>query len=98
MIHKQRFVVAEIAIGQAEHQSIAQGSESLARVELRNAPGGAREWRHLDMNRPGQGRIVWDAPVHMEFQKPQLLTTVIDVHEKVWRAIRRRRIPIEVGG
>src|SRR5437667_9606413 len=98
-------MVAEIAIGQAVHEAVAEGIQGLGGSGLGNAvsgilviKAGRREWGHSrNGSRASESRIVEVRKVHMELPEVQRARAWVDVHEEVRRTDGRRGRPIEVG-
>src|SRR5262249_17050431 len=82
-----RFVVAEIAIGKAVHQTIAEGIEFLGSPGLWNAlsdiDAGSLKWRSSNGNRTGERPISRGRPVDVEFPEVERARCRIDVHDVV---------------
>ena len=76
VVRDERLMVAELAIGQAVHEAVAEGIQILSRSGLGNAvsrvEAGCREWGHSrNGSRTNESRIVEVRKVHMELPEVQ---------------------------
>src|SRR5437660_8292189 len=98
MIYDQRFMIAEIAIGQAIHETVRKRVETHRSTWLSNAGTTAaacgRERRHWNTCRCAEGGVGCIDEIHMELEENQAVVT--KGQYVVRRACRRRGRSVQV--
>src|ERR1700730_18483189 len=94
-------MVAEIAIGQPEHESIPQSFDLLTGRGLRNAAGKPsarlREVRHGNVVRASKAGLVRMGKIHMEIKFLQLIGAVAELQIVIGSPRGWRRGTVEIG-
>ena len=104
VVDDERLVVAEIAVDEPVHQTVAEGLELLRRVELGNAllpsigivADVIDELGHRDLDRAGERAVGRRRPVDVELPLQQPRRVDVVGHEVVGRAGRGRGRAVEI--
>src|SRR5258708_15213388 len=87
MVHNERLVVSEIAVGQPVHQPVSQRVQSVGGAGLRNACAAAAERterRDIDDRGAGESGVRWSGEVHVKLEKIQVVRT--EIQQVIWRS------------
>src|SRR5207248_10038148 len=101
VVHDQRFVVGEVAVGEAEHEAVGQRIELLGRSRLRDAGAAAAGFavgRGGKGGRAGEGGIRRRGEVDVELPEGERVGGRAQREDIVGRSGGRQAGAVEIGG